>query len=317
MAISIIKHNYPLRYVEHEGYRDLHNFLHSDAKPISRNTAKVDVLKIYSKEKEKLKHALESIPSRICLTSDLWSSLTTDGYMTLTAHYVDGSWDLQKRILNFRHTPSPHNGSILAEKVTSLLKERVFEKKIFTITLDNASYNDGLVGVVKDHLSLADSLLCDGEFFHVHCGAHILNLIIQEGLKVIDEAVKNVRESVKYVRGTQGRKKKFAKCIAQLSLKSDDVARVRNKLKLLFEEYVCLSPMVSTTGSSCGVGACDADIGDIPESQGFDIFESQHYGEGTKKSQLDIYLEETSLSRVKHPNLDVLHFWKENLVCYR
>ncbi|KAK9272654.1 hypothetical protein L1049_003030 [Liquidambar formosana] len=97
----------------------------------------------------------------------------------------------------------------------------------------------------------------------------------------------------------------------------DDVACVRSKLNLLFEEYVRLPPMVSTTGSSGGVGASDADIGDIPESQEFDIFESQHYGEGTKKSQLDIYLEESSLSRIKHPNLDVLHFWKENLVRFR
>ncbi|KAK9271990.1 hypothetical protein L1049_002359 [Liquidambar formosana] len=220
MAMSIIKHNYSFRYVEHEGNRDLHSFLSPDAKPISRNTAKVDVLKIYTREKEKLKHALESIPSRICLTSDLWSSLTTDGYMTLTAHYVHENWDLQKRILNFCHVPPPHNGPILAKKVISLLKEWGIEKKIFTITLDNASYNDGLVGIVKDHLSLANSLLCDGEFFHVRCGAHILNLIVQEGLKVIDEAVIKVRESVKYVKGTQGRKRKFAECIAQLSLKS-------------------------------------------------------------------------------------------------
>ncbi|KAA8519979.1 hypothetical protein F0562_014235 [Nyssa sinensis] len=59
---------------------------------------------------------------------------------------------------------------------------------------------------------------CGGEFFHVRCGAHILNLIVQAGLKVIDEAVNKIRESVKYVRGSEGRKIKFAECIAQLSL---------------------------------------------------------------------------------------------------
>ena len=110
----IIKHNYPFKFVEHEGIRELHNFLNPDVKSISRNTAKLDILKAYKREKEQLKHALELIPSRICLTSDLWTSLTTDGYMTLTAHYVDEHWVLQKKILIFRHIPPPHNGPLLA-----------------------------------------------------------------------------------------------------------------------------------------------------------------------------------------------------------
>ncbi|GJR64653.1 zinc finger BED domain-containing protein RICESLEEPER 2-like protein, partial [Tanacetum coccineum] len=38
-------------------------------------------------------------------------------------------------------------------------------------------------------------------------------------LKVIEGAIEKVRESVKFVRGSSGRKRKFAECIAQLSLK--------------------------------------------------------------------------------------------------
>nr|GEW39698.1 zinc finger BED domain-containing protein RICESLEEPER 2-like [Tanacetum cinerariifolium] len=44
LAVSIIKHNYPFSYVEHEGTRDLHTFLHPDANPICRNTVKKEVL---------------------------------------------------------------------------------------------------------------------------------------------------------------------------------------------------------------------------------------------------------------------------------
>ncbi|KAF7133416.1 hypothetical protein RHSIM_Rhsim09G0092700 [Rhododendron simsii] len=82
--------------------------------------------------------------------------------------------------------------------------------------MDNTKYNDGLVDVLKCHILLSNSLSCDGQFFHIRCGAHVLNLIVQEGLKVIEEAIHSVRESVKYVRGSEARKIKFAQCLAQL-----------------------------------------------------------------------------------------------------
>ncbi|KAG4990979.1 hypothetical protein JHK87_024436 [Glycine soja] len=37
-------------------------------------------------------------------------------------------------------------------------------------------------------------------YFHIKCGAHILNLIVHEGLKVIDDSLAKIRECVKYIR---------------------------------------------------------------------------------------------------------------------
>jgi len=56
---------------------------------IPRNTVKVDIGRMYMKEKLMLKELLASIPSRICLTSNLWISINTDGFISLTAHFVD------------------------------------------------------------------------------------------------------------------------------------------------------------------------------------------------------------------------------------
>ena len=64
-------------------------FLNPYVKSISRNTTKSDMLKIYRREKEKVKKELELVLSQICLTSDLWSSITIDGYMLHTIHYVN------------------------------------------------------------------------------------------------------------------------------------------------------------------------------------------------------------------------------------
>ncbi|KAF7146729.1 hypothetical protein RHSIM_Rhsim04G0248700 [Rhododendron simsii] len=216
LAKAIVDHNYSFSFVEHASNRRLHAYLNRDVKFISRNTAKSIVGKMYQREKESLKHALELIPSKICLTSDLWSSITSDEYMVLTAHYVDENWVLQKKILSFSNVPPPRNGAILADKLISLLKEWGIEKKIFTITLDNASYNDTLVANLKKHPSFGPCLPCNCNFFRVRCGAHILNLIVQEGLKVIDKVVHNIRESVKYVRGSDARKLRFVECLREL-----------------------------------------------------------------------------------------------------
>ena len=87
------------------------------------NTSKVDDLKLYKKEKDDVKNKLKSIPCRICLTSDLWTSITSEGYIFLTAHYVDGNWELKDIILNFFHMPPPHTGTLLSEKILNFLEE--------------------------------------------------------------------------------------------------------------------------------------------------------------------------------------------------
>ncbi|XP_072951776.1 zinc finger BED domain-containing protein RICESLEEPER 1-like [Typha angustifolia] len=220
MTMTVVKHELPFQFVDYEGVRILHSYLCDEVKHISRNTAKADVLKMYRREKNKLKDWLHSIPGRISLTSDLWTSITTDGYLCLMAHFVDENWVLQKKIINFCAMPTPHTGIALSDKIYTLLTEWGIEKKLFSITLDNASANDLFVELLRSQLMLNDALLCDGDFFHVRCCAHILNLIVQEGLKEIDDSVFKIRESIKYVKGSQVRKQRFAECVKQVSLNS-------------------------------------------------------------------------------------------------
>ena len=219
LAEDIIKHNLPFSFVEYEGTRKIFSYLNSDVKHISRNTSKADVLKLYKNEKDDVKNKLKSIPGRICLTSDLWTSITSEGYICLTAHYVDENWKLKNIILNFCHMPPPHTGTLLSEKILSFLEEWGIEKKIFSITLDNASNNDNCQDFIKQKLNEGGLLLCDGIFFHVCCGAHILNLIAQEGLKVIDDLVIKIRETMKYLKGSESRMCRFDECAKIVGMK--------------------------------------------------------------------------------------------------
>ena len=70
--------------------------------------------------------------------------------------------------------------------------------------------------ILREKLSIQDSLLCDGQFFHMRCCAHILNLIVQEGLKVASETLDKIRQSIKYVKASKRRMKSFLECVSQV-----------------------------------------------------------------------------------------------------
>jgi len=215
-ANLIIRHGLPFKFVEYPELRTWISYLNPEATLVSRNTIKKDILRIFDREKIKLKGELHNITSRICLTSDLWTSCTTEGYISLTAHYVDSNWKLRTKILNFCHFPPTHTGFELSKKINACLHDWEIEKRIFSITLDNASSNDVLVKTLKNQLVLNNSLVCSGEFFHVRCSTHILNLIVQEGLKVLGDALHQIRESIKYVRGSETGMIKFKECLQQI-----------------------------------------------------------------------------------------------------
>lgn len=215
---AVIKHNLPLHFVDYEGIKEAFLYAHPKSILVSRNTLKKDILCCYRLEKKKLFNMMQDFDGRVCLTSDLWTSVATDGYISLTAHFITSDWVLHKKLLNFSYLPSPHTGITISERIYKMVCEWNLESKLFSITLDNASSNDSFVTTLRTQLNLRKALLCKGEFFHIRCCAHILNLIVQEGLKEMDDSVVKIRESVKYIKGSQGRKEKFRECILSVAL---------------------------------------------------------------------------------------------------
>ncbi|KAK8308825.1 hypothetical protein V6Z12_D02G086600 [Gossypium hirsutum] len=173
------------------GFRYMMRIASPNFKNINRQTATMDVLKYYAKERDHVKEELAKAPGLICLTSNNWNSEhTNDEYICITAHWVDKDWKLQKRIIRFRALFPPYDGLNIADELVLCLSQWGIDKKIFSITLDNASYNDVMVSCLKNRFRANRAILCDGAFFQVRCCAHILNLIVKAGLELADDVHK-------------------------------------------------------------------------------------------------------------------------------
>ena len=104
----------------------------------------------------------------------------------MTSHYTDSNMKLQKKILGFHKILHPHDGPSIYDPLTSIFREYDIQSKIFSITFDNASNNISVINLFVR--TIKESPL--SEIFPVRCIFYIINLIIQDGLKLISSSLK-------------------------------------------------------------------------------------------------------------------------------
>lgn len=64
--------------------------------------------------------------------------------------------------------------------------------KVMTVKIDNASANDGGLSYLKKQLNNGKGTILGGKYLHMRCATHIVNLIVQDGLKEVDMSIKCV-----------------------------------------------------------------------------------------------------------------------------
>jgi hypothetical protein len=202
--LAIIMHEYPFNISEHEYFVEFIKSLRPSFPIKSRVTIRKEILNLFMKEKEKLYDYFKTVPSRFSATMDMWTSNQNKSYMCITVHWVDENWAMQKRIVSFVHVEGRHTGRKLSETFTELMVKWYIDKKLFALTLDNASANEVVVKDIISELnvSASSSMVCGGVFFHVRCACHILNLVARDGLSVISHTIENIRQLVLAVKGS-------------------------------------------------------------------------------------------------------------------
>ncbi|KAG8501281.1 hypothetical protein CXB51_003378 [Gossypium anomalum] len=203
----IIVDKLPFKIVEGEAFKYFLSIACPRFSLPSRWTIRRDCLDLFNSMKSVMKNCFEKDISRVCLTTDTWTSLQRISYMVLTAHWVDDEWRLQKRTINFCPI-STYRGESIGQAIEKCLRDWGIER-VFTITVDNASANSVAIEYLRKKLNHRNASVANGKFIHMRCVAHILNLIVQYGIKDASVSVDRVRGVVRYIRASPLRFTKF------------------------------------------------------------------------------------------------------------
>jgi len=220
----IIVDELPFWFVKGEGFQDFMKTVEPRFSIPSCYTMMRDCVRLYMSEKEKLRVMFLTTDARVYLIIDSWTSVQNLNYMCITAHFIDSNWNLHKIILNFCSLPN-HKVVTIRQKIEFCILEWDISS-IFTITVDNASSNDTALEYLRKRTTHRNCAILENQFMHVRCCAHILNLIVSDGLKEVDESIVKVRSTVKYVKSSPQRFENFKSCM--------------EREKLAFKSLLCL-----------------------------------------------------------------------------
>lgn len=191
----------PYSVVEESEFIQLIRLLNPTAQLISNKTVKEDLLAAYHRKVSEIKEKLKNVPGKISITLDIWTSKNVLAFLVIRAHWINEEWQYRTQQLDFAPINGDHGGANQCRIFLACIDR--FElpmAKILAYTIDNASSNDKFLDLLKLH-GVQIGTPVDVETGHIRCLAHILNLTVQDILRVLSVSVNpNVDEDDVMVR---------------------------------------------------------------------------------------------------------------------
>ncbi|XP_041369563.1 E3 SUMO-protein ligase ZBED1-like [Gigantopelta aegis] len=180
----------PMSIVERVGFKTFCNTLNPAFKVPGKTTIAKYISISYDEMKEELVRLLNK-QIGVALTCDHWTSCGVEGYLTVTAHFVDDEFYYHNCVLATRQTTERHTGMNIAQDLKAVISEFGIEKEgVTALVSDNAS---NMVACME-HM--------DG-IMHIRCFGDTLQLSIRgafDDIPSISDTIVAGRKLVSYFR---------------------------------------------------------------------------------------------------------------------
>lgn len=209
VTMCIAKDMMPIYSVEKDGFREmLRKFDAQYDLPGRKYFSQTGIPALYTSTRKKVQSDLQDVEF-FAATTDMWSSSTTEPYISYTVHYIDRDWCLKSRCLQTLYLPQDHTADNLAESMTETLESWGLKAaNQVCLTTDNGR---NIVCATTRRLG----------WKHLPCFGHNLHLAVGNSIKEdrrVDRALGVCRKIVTTFSHSWKKKRDLAQAQEQLSL---------------------------------------------------------------------------------------------------
>jgi hypothetical protein len=186
----IIQTDQPFSVVDTDQFEDMMQYLKKDVTIHCRKTMMRRLEQLYWEKKSCLKEQLNDFESKYSITCDVWTSKNQLSFFSITIHFVDNHWQMQEKLLAFKHLEGEHDGFSLSKTLIEVLEDYGIADSLLGVTADNASNNTKMMEHVESYYK--DNYPNAGfsaAWNQVECLAHVLNLGAQQILKQFKQPI--------------------------------------------------------------------------------------------------------------------------------
>lgn len=141
-------------------------------------------METYSEHVEQIKARLMEVPGKISMTLDIWTAKNVLSFLVIRAHWISKDWKYNIQLLDFAPIEE-HDGKNQSRIFIECIDRfGIPLHNVLAYSMDNASSNNTFLDFLKIH-GIEIGSVANLDEAQIRCLAHILNLAVQDILKMI------------------------------------------------------------------------------------------------------------------------------------